>query len=240
MSINDTIETYRKRRSRKSPLVIGVIAAILVVIGIVVLVVALSGGNGIHLFSTRTPTPTLTLTPTDTPTITNTPTITPTPTATPSPTPSGPWSYTVQQGDSLTSIVQKENLGDNGMDNIIMLNPDLTPDALTIGQVIILPQPGAALISPTPLPTGMAPGTQIKYLVLEGDSLGLIADKFNSSVGEIETANTNVLSSTNPSLIVPGMYLTIPVNIITPVPATKTPPAITPSATATPSATVTP
>jgi LysM repeat protein len=63
---------------------------------------------------------------------------------------------------------------------------------------------------------------KIQYLVLFGDSLGAIAVKFNSTVEAIRKEN----NLTNENDISAGMILTIPVNLVTPVP-TKAPTAAT-------------
>ena len=73
----------------------------------------------------------------------------------------------------------------------------------------------------TPWPADALPGTKIEYLVLAGDSLGSIADKFLSTIEEIIKANPDDLEDET-SLIYPGQILLIPVNMVTPVPTSVT------------------
>lgn len=232
MTINNTIDSYRKRRNQQLPLILGGIVVLLVVVGIIFLVVSLSGG-GLKLFATQTPTPTNRFTPTNTRVPTNTPTTTETPTITSTPTASAAFNYTVKSGDTLTSIIQAQGLGDNAIINILILNPGINLDLITPGDVIILPAPNSPLLTPTPIPTGLAAGTRISYLVLPGDSLGLIATKFNSTVAAIVAANKTKLGTS--TVIHPGWTLLVPINIATPVPTRKI--AATSTATVTPSKT---
>ena len=234
MSISSTIESYRKRRRRPPTIyIIGIVALILVAIGIFILIKSLTGGALAQAFATKTPTPTITSTPTNTPQPSETPTITETSTITETPTQSTIFRYTVQEGDTLTSIVKDQNLGDNGLILIYILNPPSTdpdnpgidpfkPQNLQVGQVLTLPNPGMALPQPTPLPTGLANGSKISYRVLPGDSLGFIAGKFNTTPEAIVAANKTVLTDGTASVIYPGWVLQAPINLVTPVP-TKAP-----------------
>jgi LysM repeat protein len=228
MTITNTIESYRKRRKQLLPLILGGAAVLLVVVGIIIVVMSLRGG-GFTLFATKTPTPTITPSPTNIPSPTITPTITPTPTETPTGTPSGPENYIVQEGDTLTSIVKAKNLGDNGLILIYILNPGIDPGTgfITVGQTIILPNPGMALPASTPLPTGLAPGANITYRVMPGDSLASIANKLHSIVDRIVLANKATLINGTSSILYPGELLIIPIDLVTAVPT------VTSTATAT-------
>lgn len=234
MTIKETIESYRKRRKQMMPMIAGAAAVLLVVIGIVIVVISLSGGSKISLFATKTPTPTITPSPTNTPSPTATPTITDTPTITPTATASAPYPYVVQQGDTLFSIVQAQGLGDNGLVLIYLLNPSIDPltGNIFVGQTIILPPPGFPFPTPTPLPTNLPNGSRISYFVTPGDSLLLIASKFNSTVEAIIKANPTLLKDGEASVIYPGWTLLVPINIATPVPTPV--PTVTPTATPTP------
>jgi LysM repeat protein len=234
MTIKETIESYRKRRKQMMPMIAGAAAVLLVVIGIVIVVISLSGGSKISLFATKTPTPTITPSPTNTPSPTATPTITDTPTITPTATASAPYPYVVQQGDTLSSIVQAQGLGDNGLVLIYLLNPSIDPLTGNIfaGQTIILPPPNFPFPTPTPLPTNLPNGSRISYFVMPGDSLLLIARRFNSTVEAIIKANPTLLKDGEASVIYPGWTLLVPINIATPVPTPV--PTVTPTATPTP------
>jgi LysM repeat protein len=190
------------------------------------------------LFATETPTPTLTFTPSITPLPTDTPTITLTPTLTSTSTPSSPFTYTVQEGDSLFSIAQNNNLGENGVLFLLILNPLIDPcdPILRVGDTITVPNPGAEMPTATPLPANLARGTKVTYLVQSGDNLAAIAAKFNSIVDEILKLN----NLDDPNLIGVGQCLIIPANLVTPTatrPPTstpRTPVPVTPSITPTP------
>jgi Tfp pilus assembly protein FimV len=90
---------------------VAALAVLLVTIGLIILVVWLSGPNRIGgLFATATATPTETSLPTDIPpteTITLTATETMPPTETLTLTPSGPFQYQVQEGDTCWDIAAK-------------------------------------------------------------------------------------------------------------------------------------
>lgn len=238
------ISSY-KRRQQMGPFIVGALAILLIVIGIVVLVLWLTGSGApnldFNLFATETPTATLTFTPTNTNTPTSTPTETPTPTVTFTPTPSAPFEYTVEDGDFLFSIIEKFNLGDNGLALILLLNPyapndpdgnvGIDPSSLSIfvGQRIIVPNPGMALPTATPVPLEtLRRGTIIEYTVQAGDSIAAIAAKFNSTSEAILEEN----DLDNANLIFIGQILDIPVNLVTPAPTLA--PTVTLAATITP------
>jgi LysM repeat protein len=242
------IEAHRKRQQMRkgTPMAVMVGAAILLIAGAAALIFWLLGDNS--PFKAATPTPTATFTPTNTSTATpkpptDTPTITPTsmptdtPTATITPTPSGPFEYTVQQGDNLSDIATRFG---TDIPTLLALNPSIDPKTLIIyvGQKILVPPPNMQLPTATAVSTLVPPGTLISYTVLPGDSLGTIAVRFNSTVDAI--VKENKLANAND--INAGDILRIPVNIATPIPtatvgtiyptvivATNTPPP--PSAT---------
>jgi LysM repeat protein len=231
MTVSDKIESYRKRRKNQLPLMLAGLAVLLVVIGIIIVVISL-GKGGFTPFATATSTVTITSTPTITPTLTETPTITTTPTITATVTAAAIYPYVVKEGETLTSIVQSQGLADtpNALIIIFMLNPtiDSLTGFITVGQTINLPPPNYPMPTPTPYPTGLAPGASITYRVLPGDSLGSIANKFNSTVTDIVLVNKAVLTNGASSVIYPGQLLQVRINLVTPVPT------VIPSATATP------
>jgi len=239
MTIKNTIDTYRKRQ-QLLPIVIGIAAILLVIVGVIIVVVALSGvKGGFNLFASKTPTPTVTLTPTNTPLPTATETITLTATITTTPTASAPYVYTVKQGDSLYKLSQDNNLGDYGIVLILLLNPNIDPVTgnIQVGQKINMPNPGMHVPTATPWPTNAPPGTRINYFVMPGDSLNGIAAKLNSTVDAILAANTTILSKGISTTLSPGWLLTVPVNLVTPVPTLRPTPTGTSPVTATPSST---
>jgi len=230
-SASNTIDSYRKRQQR-GPKIIWAIAAFLVIIGIIVLVLWFTGDNKpqISLFATETPTPTLTHTATVTSSPTATSTVTSTPTMTLTPTPSAPFSYIVLEGESLNSISEKFELGENGILLLLALNPVVEERTFVyVGEEVLVPNPGMELPTPTPVPADLARGTLLNYTVRPGDSVAAISAKFRSTedaiIEENELENANAINV--------GQILVIPVNLVTPEP-TRLPP--TAEATATPSA----
>lgn len=232
-STSSVISSYRKRRQRRNPNVIYILAAVLVLGGLIMLIAWLVGPSKPlnALFATETPTPTLTFTPTSTSTPTETPTVTATSTVTNTATPSTPFNYTVQENDNLYAIVQKYNLGDNGIPLILLLNPynadtgigiDPATQNIIPGEVILLPYPGMPLPTSTPVPQNIASGTKLDYTVQAGDTLAGIAATFNSTTDAIIKEN----KITDPNALFVGQSLVVPVNIVTATPTT--PPTSTP------------
>lgn len=97
--------------------------------------------------------------------------------------------YTVQKGDSLWAIANKYG---TTVDNIKKTN-NLSSDNLSIGQSLIIPS------------TSVPSQTEITYVVKKGDSLWLIANKYDTTVEKIKS--TNNLTSNNLSI---GQILIIP------------------------------
>jgi LysM repeat protein len=243
-STGSIISSYRKRKQQSNIIFVYGVAGLLVLSGLALLIIWLTGPskplNG--LFATDTPTPTLTFTPTVTSTPTDIPTITSTPTLTPTVTPSAPFLYTVQEGDSLSVISDKYSLGDDGIPLILLLNPydatkgtgiDPTTQIVYPSQTIWIPNPGLLLPTPTPIPANIPHGTKVTYVVQKGDSLAGIASRFNSTVEDI--VKTNNLPDANTIRV--GQQLEIPVNLVTPTatrPPTSTPRTPLPPGTPTP------
>lgn len=252
-SPSGTINSFR-RRNRGRQNVVAIVAGVLLVGGLALLIywMTLPGKPINRLLATETPTPTLTYTPTSTNTPTPTFTETPSPTITTTPTFSAPFTYTVQDGDSLALIAEKFALGNDAIPLILLLNPYVVPtdpaqfatgiDPTTLnvipGQVILLPNPDMQLPTATSIPPNLPRGTKLDYVVQSGDSLGAIADKFNSTIDDIIKEN----NITDPNALFVGQVLVIPVNMVTPTatrPPTSTP--ITPGpGTFLPTATFTP
>src|SRR5512135_1813525 len=99
-STGSVISAYRKKRQQSTIMFVYGAAGLLVLAGVALIVIWLTGPSKplSAVFATKTPTPTLTFTPTNTSVPTATATITPTLTQTATSTPSGPYLYTVQQG----------------------------------------------------------------------------------------------------------------------------------------------
>jgi LysM repeat protein len=252
-SPQNVIDKYRKQQqaARKAPLIVGV-AAVLLVIGAGVLIFwgLGSGMPSISLFPTKTYTPTITSTATNTATATplptDTPTVTNTPTETLTPTPSGPYAYTVLEGDTPSGIAEKHKV-----DLMLLLainNLDTTNPVIKVGDQITIPGPDTKMPTATALPANLRRGSKIDYTIQSGDTLASIAEQFNSTVDSIMEENEITDSNT----IYIGQNLVVLVNLVTAVPSATpgtpttteivlgTPGAPTATATLTPGVTTTP
>ena len=214
-SPQDVLNGYKKRQ-RVSPVFIAIMAVLLVIIGIVIIVLWITGGGfSLNLFN-KEPTPTSTMPPTPvlSPTPSVIPTETPTPTLTVSPTPSGPFEYEVLEFDSCWGISEKFEVDlqtllaiNNFEDGICLIYPGLK---------IKVPAPGQTLPTPTPIPPDMASGTRIDYTVQAGDSIRSIADQFNSTVEDILAINKDKIDDENNIPV--GVIFVVRVNLVTPTP----------------------
>lgn len=228
-SAQNVIDSYRKRRQNTTPLLIGGVAIILIAIGVVVLIMWLTGADGPSISFMASPTPTATATATSTatatvtPTATNSPTVTMTPTATGTPTAAGPFIYIVVEGDTLDSIAT--NFGVDVL-TLMALN-NITDSLIRVGDELLIPNPDLALDTPTPIPTGWR-GT-IEYRIALGDTLELIAARYFTTVESILEENEDL---DNANEIFVGQIIIIRVNIATPIPTnTPRPSLLTPTAT---------
>lgn len=240
-SPQSVIDSYRKRQ-QMMPYITWGLAGLLVLMGIILIVLWVSGGDRpqIALFSSPTPTATTTLTPSPVPptaTITMTPTETQTPTPTLTYTPSGPFEYTVQSGDTCFDLAVRYEV-----DLLVLLALNNFPAGqcpIREGDKILIPAPNQQLPTETPLPTGLPRATRIEYVVKSGDTLDYIASIFNSTVEDIMQQN----NITDENLISAGQVLIVRVNLVTPTPTrppTLTPTAGGPQPTQTPTLTATP
>ncbi|HEY70590.1 MAG TPA: LysM peptidoglycan-binding domain-containing protein [Anaerolineae bacterium] len=218
--VADVIQSYRRRRERLMPMILGGLAVVLLIVGIILIVLWLTGANPPQLpfLSTRTLTPSITPTP-GPPTMTPTPSNTPLPSETPTPLP--PLVHVVQEGETLGMIAEAYEV-----DLLILMAFNGIDDAniIGVGTEILIPPEGTGMPTPTPLPSTLIPGQEIIYVVLPEDLLANIAARFNSTVEAIVAAN----DLDDPNNIFVGQRLIVPWGIITPVPtetatATETP-----------------
>ncbi len=237
-SPQSVIDSYR-RRQQMAPYFLAGLAILLVVVGIIILVVWLTGNGDrvspASLFASATPTSTDT--PTMTPTVpTSTPTVTPTATDTPEPTAtatvSGPVEYVVQEGDNCWDIAVANEVDFNAF---MAINNFGATCPIAAGDKILLPARDAEMPTPEPVCKPDMTG-KVNYTVQLGDTLAIIASQCNSTIDAITRENR--LTS---DAIQYGQQLVIPVNIVTPTPTRA--PSATPTqgaagaATAAPTAT---
>lgn len=220
--VSEVIEAYRRRRNRTVPILLSGLAIVLVVVGIFLIVIWITGGQApkIPFFN---PSPTPTASPTNTPvTPTLTPTITLTPTPSDTPTPEWPKTHLVELGESLWSIAEKYKVT---IELIVAYNKIEDPSNVPVGTELTIPDPASELPTATPLPADLKPGDKIKYFVKPGDTLETIAATFFTTAEKIAKEN----DIEDPNAIGIGTLLIISVGA-TPTP-TRTPLPGTPSAT---------
>ena len=232
-SPKDVIEKFQKRQQRApGAFIVGAIALVLIFTGGIFLIQYYRNPNAqIFAFLQGTATPTLTPTSTATPVPptktplppTNTPLPTDTPTITPTPTIEGPFIYTVEEGDTLSSIAEKFGVA---VLRIMEAN-DMADANIFIGQQLLIPDPNAEAPTATPLPANLPRGFLIEYRIQPGDTLSTIAEQFNSTVQAILDANEDL---TDENQIFVGQLIMVPVNLVTPAPTSTEGPVSTPGA----------
>jgi LysM repeat protein len=212
-SPQNIMDGYKKKR-QFFPTFIAILAVLLVVIGIVIIVMWITGGGlSLGLFK-REPTPTSTLPPT--PVMSATPTVepteTPTPTLTVSPTPSGPFEYEVKEFDTCYDIALEFDVD---LQALLAINnfPNGTCPIYP-GQLIKVPAPGTTLPTPTPIPADLKAGTILDYTIQSGDTLQIIASKMNSTIEDIEARN----KFDDINVLIPGSVIKVRYGIVTPTP----------------------
>ena len=212
-SPQDVINSYKKKRPF-FPIFIAILAVLLVLIGIAIIVMWLTGGGlSLNLFK-KEPTPTSTMPPTPviSPTATFVPTETPTPTLTVSPTASGPFEYEVKEGDNCWTLSETYEVDLEVLLAINTFENGTCP--IYPGLKIKIPAPGTTLPTPTPIPPDTKSGTKILYRIQSGDSLLSIASKFNTTVEDLIRQN----KFDDPNNITPGVEIIVRVNLVTPTP----------------------
>ncbi|WMM24272.1 LysM peptidoglycan-binding domain-containing protein [Tissierella sp. MB52-C2] len=105
--------------------------------------------------------------------------------------------YTIKAGDTFFRIAQTHGVSLNAL---IAANPGVDPNRLFIGQVICIPTSGPG---PTP---GTCPSGTTSYTIRSGDTLFILAQRFNTTVEAIIRANPNI----NPNNLQVGQIICIP------------------------------
>jgi LysM repeat protein len=204
-------------------MILGGLAVVLVVVGVFLIVIWLTGGQAPSMpafLASETPTSS----PTDTPlppTATATITLTPTPSNTP--TPEWPKEYVIELGDSLWSVAEEFGVT---IELIVAYNEIEDPNNVPIGTKLTIPEPESDLPTETPLPEDLKPGDKIEYFVKPGDSLEIIAQRFGTTADAI--AEENDIEDQNNIGIGTLLIITVgatstPTNTVLPETPTETP-----------------
>jgi cell wall-associated NlpC family hydrolase len=109
--------------------------------------------------------------------------------------------YTVVAGDSLWGIASRYHIS---LDAIRSSN-NLKTDQLKIGQTLIIPKDGEGAAAPSVSPAPTTNTKSISYTIVSGDSLSVIAKRYNTSVEQIKQVNQLTTDT-----IRVGQVLTIP------------------------------
>jgi nucleoid-associated protein YgaU len=123
--------------------------------------------------------------------------------------------YTIQAGDSLYVIAQREYGNGELWDEIAQANPSVDPLRLRVGQTLRMPPRSEVISAQARQPAEdqpPRPGQPGSYEVQSGDSLSRIAQRFYGDptmADIIWQANRSTIGS-DPDQIVVGMRLTIP------------------------------
>ena len=241
MSGKDSPQNVIKKfesRQKFMPYLLGGLAGILVVGGIFIIVLVVSGKEKplSGLFASKTPTVTITYTPTATqpsPTPSMTPTVTLTPTPEATITPSTAYQYTVKEGEDCWTIAYTHDADLLYMQTIN--NKDVNC-IISPGDVIWIPAPGQKMPTPTRVPADVARATRYDYTIQEGDTLATIADYFNSTVADILAHN----DIEDQNAIEVGQKIVVRANIVTPTTTARATSTLSNQPNATPTLTVTP
>ncbi|WP_333638116.1 LysM peptidoglycan-binding domain-containing protein [Tissierella praeacuta] len=110
--------------------------------------------------------------------------------------PTGSFSYTIKSGDTLYKLAITYN---TTVEAIMAINPGINPNNLQIGQRICIPG------SVTPPPQRCPSGT-FAYTIKSGDTLYMLAIKYNTTVEAIMAVNPGI----NPNNLQIGQVICIP------------------------------
>jgi LysM repeat protein len=182
--------TYRRRRRVNwIPIVLALAAVLLLGVGSAIVFVSMSG-----IFD-PTPTPTATWTPTLEPSYTAsiTPTITETSGPSPTPTERPVLTYTVESGDTISTIAERFELT---LEQVVAANNLEGCAGLTVGQVLTIPPQSYPVPTSTPVPT-FSVNARIFHTVKPGDTLLAIAEIYQTTTESILERNAEIITDPN-------------------------------------------
>jgi len=194
----------------QSPKLPEVTLSLPIAIGLILLILAIGAGTvfGVLRGTGQVVEPTATATLTQTPTVTMTPSPTASPTIEFTWTPLAPVEITVAPGDNCIILAGRFDVSVNSI--IAMNNLSSACDTLSLGQMLLIPQP-TPTASPAPTQTLSAADAtdtaceKVEYMVVSGDTLFNIAAIYNVSADAIRSYNG--LAS---DVVYEGMPLIIP------------------------------
>src|SRR5690554_144918 len=102
--------------------------------------------------------------------------------------------YTIRAGDTFFALARRYNIR---VEDLIAANPGVNPNALMIGQVICIP--GV-------IPPGTCLEGTFAYTIRAGDTLFALANRYNTTVNAILTANPGL----DPNFLRVGQIICIP------------------------------
>lgn len=108
--------------------------------------------------------------------------------------------YVVRSGDTLFKIARQHGLT---LGQLAALNNISNPDHIFVGQILII---SGTPTEDAPAPSNPAPSTLTHHYVVVGDTLSIIAARYNISMSNLATAN----NITNFNHIYVGQKLIIP------------------------------
>ncbi len=141
--------------------------------------------------------------PTETPEPTATPTVVPTPTLEP------PFEHVIQSGEALINLALRYRVS---LDSILVNNPGLVPESITVGQTILVPRPTATppLVAIELDLNGQTvvadPEACVMHEIVSADTYGKIAQQYNVPLAAL--LDMNRLSAAN--ILQPGDQVCIP------------------------------
>lgn len=127
--------------------------------------------------------------------------------------------YTIQAGDTFSSVARKFLGAEKHWSKIAQANPTVDPAKLKIGQVIRIPpsadtdhSPAPGVTEPSDSPSSSSSDSGVTYTVKEGDTLSDIAEQYYNSSAKwkvIYEANRRAIGD-DPGRLKDGMKLVIP------------------------------